>query len=168
MGKVPSFPVTIEPGEWPEFTLWAATLFLESAGEPDQGVLGVSHVIKNRVDKWRITVHQAILGPDARAYGDNRAFEPFSCWNDDYKGQALARLTRIGGNAESSWKYAAAGMWRMLPDPTNGATHYLNEELTRRIRGGTLPTWAADPNNSGLVDQRKVAVKIGQHTFLYA
>lgn len=27
------------------------------------------------------------------------------------------------------------------PDPSLGATHYLNIELTKQIRGGTLPSW---------------------------
>jgi hypothetical protein len=41
-----------------------------------------------------------------------------------------------------------------IPDPTSGATHFLNETIVRQRRGGSLPRWA---QGEGLV--------IGQHTF---
>jgi hypothetical protein len=44
-----------------------------------------------------------------------------------------------------------------LEDLSKNADHYLNVELTKRLRGGTLPSW---------VDLSKVTVVIGNHTFL--
>src|SRR6185312_15998382 len=41
-----------------------------------------------------------------------------------------------------------------VPDPTAGATHFLNTTIVRQRRGGTLPPWA---RGEGLV--------IGRHTF---
>jgi hypothetical protein len=41
-----------------------------------------------------------------------------------------------------------------IPDPTSGATHFLNETIVRQRRGGSLPRWA---QGEGLV--------IGRHTF---
>src|SRR5690349_21314372 len=41
-----------------------------------------------------------------------------------------------------------------VPDPTAGATHFLNATIVRQRRGGSLPLWA---RGEGLV--------IGKHTF---
>ena len=41
-----------------------------------------------------------------------------------------------------------------IPDPTSGATHFLNEAIVRLRRGGSLPRWA---QGEGLV--------IGRQTF---
>ena len=41
-----------------------------------------------------------------------------------------------------------------IPDPTSGATQFLNETIVRQRRGGSLPRWA---QGEGLV--------IGRHTF---
>jgi len=41
-----------------------------------------------------------------------------------------------------------------VPDPTAGATHFLNATIVRQRRGGSLPSWA---RGEGLV--------IGRHTF---
>src|SRR6185437_9342967 len=41
-----------------------------------------------------------------------------------------------------------------IPDPTSGATHFLNEAIVRQRRGGSLPSWA---QGEGLV--------IGRHIF---
>jgi hypothetical protein len=41
-----------------------------------------------------------------------------------------------------------------IPDPTLGATHFLNATIVRQRRGGSLPRWA---QGEGLV--------IGRHTF---
>jgi len=51
---------------------------------------------------------------------------------------------------------AASAYYGIEHDPTHGADHYLNEPLTRRLRGGTLPFW---------VTQLEKTVRIGQHTF---
>ena len=41
-----------------------------------------------------------------------------------------------------------------IPDPTAGATHFLNPTIVRKRRGGSLPEWA-----------RGEGQPIGQHTF---
>ncbi len=154
--KVPMFPVG-EPAEtWDDLTLLAATVFLEAEGEPDLGKLAVAYVVMNRGK----TVLNAVLGPDGKAYGDGKPYEAFSCWNDDYKQQAATRLSTCGNRAEAAWRAAAAAFWGLISDPTSGADHYLNVELTRKIRGGSLPTWAEGPIG------RDQGIKIGNHTFL--
>jgi len=54
----------------------------------------------------------------------------------------------------------------LLPDPVGGATHYLNEAVTKKIRKGTFPAWAADPNDPTKIHEAKVTTRIGRHTFL--
>ena len=41
-----------------------------------------------------------------------------------------------------------------MPDPTAGATHFLNPTIVRQRRGGSLPSWA-----------RGEGQPIGKHTF---
>ena len=43
-------------------------------------------------------------------------------------------------------------------DPTGGADHYLNPELTKQMRGGSVPQWAANWASAGQ--------RIGRHVFL--
>lgn len=161
MITVPRFCSTdTDPGTWDDLTLLAATIFLEAEGEPDDGKLAVGWVVRNRADQREQTIRQVILGPDAAAYGDGKAFEAFSCWNDDYRPVAATRLAGAGQAREASWRAAMAALWQLLPDPTNGSTFYLNIELTRKIRGGTLPEWATKAL------AKSPGVVIGRHTFL--
>lgn len=156
--RVPRFPLTGDPGDFDELTLLASTIFLESEGEPEDGQLGVAYVVRNRMDQWGQTCHTTVLGRDQQAYDDGQPWEVFSAWNDDYRIRAEARLATASDLArEQAWRAAAAGYWKLLPDPTASATFYLNKPLTLKIRGGTLPSWYADAN---------VVATIGRHTFL--
>lgn len=153
---VPRFPLLEEPGWWDELTLLAATVALEAEGEAAEGQLAVACVVMNRVRAWGRTLHQVILGPDGQAYDDGTPFEAWSCWNDDYRIQARARLDALGA-FPPAWRAAAAALWQLTDDPSHGATFYLNVELTKKIRAGTLPAW---------FDPAKVTAVIGRHTFL--
>ena len=142
-----------------DLTLVASTVYLEGAGEPEAGQLGVAWVIRNLMDRLTRSARQVILGVDGVVDADGRAWEVFSCWNDDYRSQRTARLIAPDPVVwERCWRAAAGALWRMLPDPTDGATHYLNVELTRKIRPRhDLPSW---------YDEARVTVRIAQHTFL--
>ncbi len=85
----------------------------------------------------------------------------FSCFNDDYALARKARLTGIDAiRWERAWRCACSAYWKLVDDPTQGATFYLNPELTRQIRpGGTLPSW---------YDARRVTLREGKHEFLTA
>jgi hypothetical protein len=160
---VPSFPLIAEPGDLDRFTLLAETIYAEAEGEPDDGKLGVGYVIVNRGDD----VHAVVLGKDRVAYGDGKPYEAWSCWNDAERARTAARLAAAtGAMLEASWRAAASALWRLVPDPTHGATFYLNVPLTLKIRGGTLPPWAADPNDPRKVNERKVLAVHGRHHFL--
>lgn len=157
MSIFPSPPAT-EPGTWPEMLLYASTVFLEAEGESDSGKVAVAWVIRNRMTHRVQSVRQVILGKDELAYGDGKAFEQFSCWNDDYVAQASRRLATP--NAEpwaACWRAACGAYWKLILDPTQGATFYLNPFLTRKIRGGTLPSWYS---------AHRVTATIGSHEFL--
>ena len=167
---IPPFPLLGEPGELDALTLIAETCFLEADGEPTDGILGVAWVIRRRAVDWGFGWHKAILGPDAKAYDPAQPFEPFSCWNADYKVRAGARLSVASGRpvAEQHWRAAAGALWSFLPDPVNGATHYLNPEVTKRIRGGTFPSWAADKIDPTKLNTTLIRATIGRHVFLKA
>lgn len=167
MVLVPPFPLLGEPGEWDALTLLAATCFLEAEGEPFDGILGVGYVVRRRALDWGLGWQAAVLGPEGRAYDDQKPFEPISAFNDDYRARAHARLsTATPAAAEPAWRAAAGALWAMLPDPIGGASFYLNVLVTLKIRGGTLPAWAADPQNAATVNHAKVRAVIGRHTFM--
>lgn len=145
-------------------------MFLEAEGEPVEGMNGVAWTVRNRVDQWRITFQQAILGPEGKAYGDGRPFEPYSCWGDEYRTRAEARLASVDPLvAEKAWRAAAGALWRLVPSPVEDATHYLNAPLTIRTRPDhRLPEWAADPKAPTRVRSDKLVALIGRHHFLRA
>lgn len=133
------------PEDWPGLFLMAATVFLEAEGEPSLGRPAVAHVIWNRAKKPD-RIDDVILDP-----------WDFSCWNADYRTQAMKRLR----NPDSAiwtecWLAAISAVVGLRMDPTAGATHYMNEELTRKIRGGSLPGW---------VEAMTKTAEIGAHTF---
>ena len=138
--------------------LYAATVLLEADGEPDEGALAVAWVIRTRVDHhpaFDITaaadvLHAVLLAP-----------HQFSCWLSDYEGMRRARLTGLDpARWERAWRWAAAAWWRFEDDPSRGANHYLNPDLTRAGRPQhDLPAWYAP---------ERVTVRIGHHEFLVA
>lgn len=165
----PVFPLMADPGQWDDLTLTAGTILLEAEGESPEGQHAVGTVIRWRSECWKLTIRQVVLGPEGQAYEDGKAFEPFSCWGDDYRPMAQARLSSARpASREAAWKAASVALWRLLPDPAPGALYYLNPDLTLKIRGGTFPAWAADPSNRGRLDERKVVARIGSHVFLSA
>lgn len=164
---VPPFPLIGDPGTWDALTLLASTVFLEGESEPCEGQLGIAYVVRRRALDWKQGWHGAILGGDHIAYEDNKPFEPFSCWGDDYRARAYARLSSISDAAANEcWRAAAGAFWALLPDPTHGAAFYLNVSATLKLRNGSLPSWAADPTDPTRPDPAKVTTVIGRHHFL--
>ena len=128
-----------------ELFLMVMTVAMEAEGESYRGKLAVAHVIMNRAYQKNRNIIAVVFKPYA-----------FSAWNT--RG---GRQRQIPGIADMIWdeaeKAAISAYYEIEPDPTYGATHYLNIPLTRRIRGGTLPKW---------VNKLKKTAVIGQHTFL--
>ena len=126
--------------------LLTATVAMEAEGESYRGKLGVAYVIMNRVRR-RVpfkSVSDVVLDP-----------YDFSAWNT--RG---GRQTALDTIDHFSWgdseKAAHSAYYGIEKDPTHGADHYLNVGLTRKLRGGSLPTW--------LIAMKRT-VKIGLHTF---
>lgn len=142
-----------------DLTLYTTTVYLEGESEPDDGKLAIAWTIRNRMDAQKRTARQVILGVEGLVDGDGRAYEAFSCWNDDYSYQRALRLADPNPALwDACWRAAAAAYWRLLPDPTKGGTFYLNPVLTRKIRPRRdLPSW---------YDPARVTFRSGQHEFL--
>lgn len=132
-------------GTYENLLLLAATVKMEAEDQPQEGKLAVAYVVMNRVRQKHKSITDIVLQRLA-----------FSAWNAD-----SPTRQRLDEWTEELWddcfKASVAAYYQLVPDPTKGATHYLNEALTRKIRGGTLPPW---------VEAMTKTVVIGQHTFL--
>ncbi len=146
---VPAFPWDTRPEDWPDLVLLAATVLLESHDQPPECQLAVASVAVTRTHR-RGNAMRVLL------------FEPFQfpSWLFDYRPTAHQRLRGAApGAAEQAWKWAAAAMWELRPDPTGGADLFLDVEDARR-QSGSLPLWAEQGLAAGQV------VKIGRYTFV--
>jgi hypothetical protein len=119
------------------------TLVFEASGEPVEGKAAVVHVILNRMrlGKWGANIKEVVTRP--------WQFEPW-----------MTRRSEIESLSSSDPRYRKAArivddvLSGQEPDPTAGATHFLNPTIVRQRRGGSLPNWA-----------RGDGQPIGRHTF---
>ena len=131
-----------------ELFLLTATVAMEAESESYKGKLAVAYVIVNRARPMSGVPFKSISDVVLDPYD-------FSAWNTK-GGRQLALDTIPSRVWQDSEKAAASAYYGIEKDPTGGATHYLNVHLTRRLRGGTLPTWLL---------AMKRTTKIGLHTF---
>ena len=136
----------------PARTVLGLTLWGEARGEPVEGQVAVAWVIRNRAARRHQTVQHVCLDR-----------WQFSCWwGQDVNAQALrARALRvITGDVvpEPRWlallQLAYQVLHGVVPDPTQGADHYLTTAL---YQDEDAPTWSK---------VLPVTVTIGHHTFL--
>lgn len=117
------------------------TMIGEAANQGDEGLAAVAHVIMNRV--------RGGYGGNPREVVLARGqFEPWSTRRGELMGYAPE---------DPAYQRAAAIFDKVISgekDPTDGATHFLNEKIVRERRGGSLPSWA-----------RGEGQRIGDHTF---
>ena len=129
-----------------QWSIVKQTVALEAGGESTLGKLGVLWVILNRAKKRGQPLHQVCWAPSQ-----------FSCWNE--LSYALGRLNGIPEKVYVEIERLIIGTQSKLKgysDPTFGATHYLNIELTKKQNGGKLPSWVAKLRHTA---------KIGLHDF---
>jgi spore germination cell wall hydrolase CwlJ-like protein len=123
--------------------LMVRTMLGEAGQEGPRGQAAVAHVILNRTatGSFGKTPSDVVLAPNQ--------FEPWST----KAGQLMAIRPDSGAYRDASdiVDMVAKGD---IPDPTNGATHFLNPVIVKARRGGSLPDWAASP-----------VATIGNHTF---
>jgi hypothetical protein len=119
------------------------TLVFEASGETEIGKAAVAHVILNRarLGRWGDTIKEVVMRP--------WQFEPWMTRRSE-----MERMAPHEARYLDAARVADAVLLGEMPDPTAGATHFLNPVIVRERRGGTLPNWA-----------RREGLPIGRHTF---
>lgn len=107
------------------------TLAFEASGETEIGKVAVAHVILNRKKsgRWGRRIADVVTSP--------WQFEPWMTRRNE-----VERLPRTDPRYLEAAKVADAVLAGHIPDPTAGATHFLNPVIVRQRRGGSLPSWA--------------------------
>ena len=119
------------------------TIAFEASGEPEDGKAAVAHVILNRKwsGRWGDNIKDVVTHP--------WQFEPWMTRRTE-----MERLSPNDHRYQSAAQIADAVLTGQRPDPTAGATHFLNPTIVRQRRGGSLPSWALGEGQP-----------IGRHTF---
>ena len=119
------------------------TIAFEAGGESELGKAAVAHVVLNRVrsGKWGSSVEDVVKAP--------WQFEPWMA-----RRKELEKLHPFDPRFQKAARIADAVLAGETPDPTAGATHFLNPVVVRQRRGGSLPLWA-----------RRKGQPIGRHVF---
>ena len=119
------------------------TIAFEAPDEPDEGKAAVAHVILNRKrsGRWGDNIKDVVTRP--------WQFEPWMTRRKEMK-----KLSPYDPRYQNAARIADAVLTGQMPDPTAGATHFLNPTVVRQRRDGSLPSWA-----------RGEGQPIGRHTF---
>ena len=107
------------------------TLAFEASGETEIGKIAVAHVILNRKrsGSWGHKIADIVTSP--------WQFEPWMTRKSEIEG-----LSRTDPRYLEAAEIADTVLAGHIPDPTAGATHFLNPVIVRERRGGSLPSWA--------------------------
>ena len=119
------------------------TVAFEAPNEPALGKAAVAHVVLNRKKsgRWGHNIKNIVTQP--------WQFEPWMT-----RRKEIEKLSANDLRYRVAARIADGVLNGYIPDPTAGATHFLNATIVRQRRGGLLPAWA---QGEGLV--------IGRHTF---
>ena len=119
------------------------TIAFEASGEPDEGKAAVAFVILNRKrsGRWGDNIKDVVMHP--------WQFEPWMT-----RRKEMEKLSLDDPRYQSAARIADAVLTGQIPDPTAGATHFLNPTVVRQRRSGSLPSWS-----------RGEGQPIGKHTF---
>jgi spore germination cell wall hydrolase CwlJ-like protein len=107
------------------------TIAFEASGEPAMAKIAVAYVILNRKKsgRWGDNIKAVVTQPGQ--------FEPW-----ETKRTEIEALSPDDPRYKSAAVIADAVLSGQTPDPTAGATHFLNPTIVRERRGGELPLWA--------------------------
>ena len=121
------------------------TIAFEASGEPAMAKVAVAYVVLNRKKsgRWGDNIKAVVTHPGQ--------FEPWAT-----KRREIETLSSDDPRYQSAAIIADAVLSGRTPDPTAGATHFLNPTIVRERRSGELPSWA---RGEGLL--------IGSHTFYF-
>ena len=119
------------------------TIAFEAPDESDEGKAAVAHVILNRKrnGRWGDNIKDVVTRP--------WQFEPWMTRRKEMK-----KLSPHDPRYQNAARIADAVLTGQMPDPTAGATHFLNPTVVRQRRDGSLPSWV-----------RGEGQPIGRHTF---
>jgi N-acetylmuramoyl-L-alanine amidase len=119
------------------------TIVFEAADEPEEGKAAVAYVVLNRKrsGRWGNHIKDVVTHP--------WQFEPWMT-----RRKEMEKLSPYNPRYQSAARIANAVLTGEMPDPTAGATHFLNPTVVRKRRGGSLPSWA-----------RGEGMPIGNHIF---
>src|SRR5919106_6156575 len=108
------------------------TIAFEASGEPEVGKVAVAYAVLNRKKRgrWGNTIKAVVTSPSQFERWMTRRKEIEGLSPDDPRYQSAAII-------------ADAVLSGQTPDPTAGATHFLNPIIVRSRRGGSLPSWAS-------------------------
>jgi spore germination cell wall hydrolase CwlJ-like protein len=118
------------------------TIAFEASDEAEEGRAAVAYVILNRMSRgWGDSIKDVVTQPGQ--------FEPWMTRREE-----MEKLSQDDPRYRNAAQIADAVLSGKMPDPTAGATNFLNPAMVRQRRGGSLPAWA---QGEGL--------SIGRHTF---
>ena len=119
------------------------TVAFEATHETKKGIAAVAHVILNRKrsGRWGDNIKDVVTRP--------WQFEPWMT-----RRKEMEELSPNDSRYQTTARIADAVLAGQIPDPTAGATHFLNPIVVRQRHGGSLPSWASGEG-----------VSIGSHAF---
>jgi spore germination cell wall hydrolase CwlJ-like protein len=107
------------------------TIVFEASDETEIGKAAVAYVVLNRKKggRWGDSIKAVVTHPGQ--------FEPWMT-----RRREIETLSLNDPRYQSAATIADAVLSGQTPDPTAGATHFLNPSIVRERRGGSLPSWA--------------------------
>jgi spore germination cell wall hydrolase CwlJ-like protein len=107
------------------------TIAFEASEEPEFGQVAVAYVVLNRKNsgRWGDNIKAVVTHPGQ--------FEPWMT-----RRKEIETLSQDDPRYRRAAIIADAVLSGRTPDPTAGATHFLNPTIVRERRGGSLPPWA--------------------------
>ena len=140
---LPELPHIVSTSDPEDRDYLIRTIAFEASEEPEEGKAAVAHVILNREKsgRWGESIKDVVTRP--------WQFEPWMT-----RRKQMVELSQNDPRYRDAARIADAVLSGQMPDPTAGATHFLNPTIVRKRRGGSLPAWA-----------RGEGQPIGRHTF---
>lgn len=122
--EVPAFKSYNSPEEMSDLEILARTIEAEARGEPYKGKVAVGATIANRVASGSYGGKEGIKGVILR----KGQFSPWNSYTGFAGGEQGKDMLNLKAS-QDSYKAANAILTGNYTDPTNGATHYVNESI---------------------------------------
>ena len=139
MMKPTTMSNVIHPTTWLAINVW-----MEARGESYRGKLGVAFATMNRLAdsnrRWGKTIEDVIWQQFQYSWTNPSDANRMKLDDIDWKDPAFIE----------SHKAASAAYYRLSPDPTNGANHYLNPNAIAK-----LPDWYAKGKVTAVIDKHE-------------